>query len=166
MSRRHVAPFLTYLGKQPERNGCRESVHERPLRSLASVLRSYSQSGLSSSPPDSVYTARLFDYHFDHPDLLRLVTWERLEGRTTPATQAQRTTSYRRRTDAIKSAQQEGKVSTAVSAPHLLDIIESLAVGWTKTARGLLVDTRKLNRERTAYRAGIAEAVQRIVRTR
>ena len=34
------------------------------------------------------YAARLFDYHFDHPGLLRLVTWARLEGRTTPSTQA------------------------------------------------------------------------------
>jgi hypothetical protein len=82
----------------------------------------------------------------DHPDLLRLVTWARLEGRTTPSTQAQRTTSYRRRTDAIKNAQREGKVSTTLSATQMLDMIESLAVGWTTTARGLLVDTRKLNR--------------------
>jgi AcrR family transcriptional regulator len=111
------------------------------------------------------YAARLFDYHFDHPDLLRLVTWARLEGRTTPTTQAQRTSSYRRRADAIKHAQQEGRVNTAFTAPQILDMIESLAVGWTTTARGLLVDTRKLNRERNTYRAAIAEAVQRIVRT-
>jgi hypothetical protein len=43
-------------------------------------------------------------------------------------------------------------------------MIESLAVGWTTTARGLLADRRKLNRERVAYGAGIAEAVSRIVR--
>jgi AcrR family transcriptional regulator len=111
------------------------------------------------------YATRLFDYHFDHPDLLRLVTWARLEGRTTPSAQAQRTTSYRRRTDAIRSAQHEGKVSAAFSAAQVLDLIESLAVGWTTTARGLVVDQRKRNRERSAYRAGIAEAVERIVRT-
>ena len=43
-------------------------------------------------------------------------------------------------------------------------MIESLAVRGITTARGLLADTRKLNRERKAYRAGIAEAVQRTVR--
>jgi hypothetical protein len=110
------------------------------------------------------YAARLFDYHFDHPQLLRLVTWARLEGRTTPSTQAQRTTSYERRAEAIKNAQQQGQVTDALSASQLLDTIESLAVGWTTTARGLLASPRKLNRERKAYRAGIAEAVQRIVR--
>lgn len=133
------------------------------------VLESSSEEAIGSVPIDADdlpgYAVRLFDYHFDHPDLLRLVTWARLEGRTTPPTQAQRANSYRRRADAIKNAQQQGKVSTAFSAPQILDMIESLAVGWTTTARGLLADQRKLNRERSAYRAGIAEAVQRIVRT-
>jgi hypothetical protein len=42
-------------------------------------------------------------------------------------------------------------------------MIESLAGGWITTARELLADTRKLNRERKAYRIGIAEAVERMV---
>jgi AcrR family transcriptional regulator len=109
------------------------------------------------------YAARLFDYHFDHPHLLRLVTWARLEGRTTPSTHDQRTTSYRRRAGVIRKAQREGRITDALSASQILDMIESLAVGWTTTARGLLVDTRRLKRERSAYRAGIVEAVRRIV---
>ena len=133
------------------------------------VLESSTEEAVGAVPIDADdlpgYAARLFDYHFDHPDLLRLVTWARLEGRTTPSTQAQRTSSYRRRADAIKNAQQKGTVSTTFSAAQILDMIESLAVGWTTTARGLLVDDRKLNRQRRAYRAGIVEAVQRIVRT-
>jgi len=131
------------------------------------VLESFTEEAVGAVPIDADdlpgYAARLFDYHFDHPDLLRLVTWARLEGRTTPSTHAQRTTSYQRRADGIKNAQQEGRVTTALSASHILDLIESLAVGWTTAARGLLVDTSKLKRERKAYRAGIAEAVQRIV---
>src|SRR5262245_45755561 len=54
------------------------------------------------------YAGRLFDYHCDHPDLLRLVTWARLEGRTTPSAQEQRQASYRRRAAAIEDAQQKG----------------------------------------------------------
>ena len=131
------------------------------------VIEHFTEEAVDAVPIDADdlpgYAARLFDYHFDHPHLLRLVTWARLEGRTTQSAQAQRTTSYRRRADAIQGAQQQGKVSRALSAPHLLDIIESLAVGWTTSARGLVVDQRKQNRERNAYRAGIAEAAQRIV---
>src|SRR5215470_16188026 len=73
------------------------------------------------------YAARLFDYHFDHPHLLRLVTWARLEGRTTPSTQARRTTSYQRRAGAIKKAQREGRVTDTLTASQILDMIESLA---------------------------------------
>jgi AcrR family transcriptional regulator len=110
------------------------------------------------------YAGSLFDYHFDHPHLLRLVTWARLEGRTTPTTEAQRTASYQRRAAAIEQAQREGRITSTLSASQILDLTESLAVGWTTTARGLLADTRRLNRERAAYRDGVAEAVGRIVR--
>jgi AcrR family transcriptional regulator len=132
------------------------------------VLETSTEQAVGAVPIDADdlpgYAARLFDYHFDHPELLRLVTWARLEGRTTPSTQAQRGASYQRRAKAIKQAQREGKVTDALAASQILDAVESLAVGWTATARGLLVDTPKLKRERRAYRAGIAEAVQRIVR--
>jgi AcrR family transcriptional regulator len=132
------------------------------------VLERFTEQAVGAVAVDAddlpAYAVRLFDYHFDHPQLLRLVTWARLEGRTTPSVQAQRTASYQRRSDAIARAQQAGTVSTALSAAQILDVIESLAVGWTTTARGLLADARKLNRERRAYRAGIAEAAQRIVR--
>jgi len=134
------------------------------------VLESFTEEAVGAVLIDAndlpAYAARLFDYHFDHPDLLRLVTWARLEGRTTPSTQAQRTTSYRRRSEAIKKAQQDGRVNDALSAAHILDLIESLAVGWTTTARGLLLDTRTLKRERNTYRTGISEAVHRIVHTK
>jgi AcrR family transcriptional regulator len=132
------------------------------------VLESFTEEAVGAVPIDADdlpgYAARLFDYHFDHPQLLRLVTWARLEGRTTPSTQTQRTTSYQRRAEAIKHGQQQGRITDAMSASQILDMIESLAVGWTTTARGLLADPPKLNRERKAYRAGIAEAAQRIVR--
>jgi AcrR family transcriptional regulator len=134
------------------------------------VLESFTEEAVDAVPIDAddlpAYAARLFDYHLDHPDLLRLVTWARLEGRTTPSTQAQRTTSYQRRSEAIKEAQREGRVNDGLSASQILDMIESLAVGWTTTARGLLLDTRTLKRERSTYRSGVAEAVQRIVDTR
>jgi AcrR family transcriptional regulator len=132
------------------------------------VLESYSAQAIGAVDIDADdlpgYAGRLFDYHLDHPELLRLVTWARLEGRTTRQTQTQRATSYERRAAAIKNAQRQARVTDALSASQILDTIESLAVGWTTTARGLLADKRKLNRERKAYRAGIVKAVGRIVR--
>ena len=109
------------------------------------------------------YAGRLFDYHFDHPDLLRLVTWARLEGRTTQAAHEQRRASYSRRAAAIEDAQRKGAVTTALSGTQLLDMIESLAVGWTAAARGVIATPEQLNVERAAQRKAITEAVRRIV---
>src|SRR5215475_4597101 len=109
------------------------------------------------------YAGRLFDYHCDNPDLLRLVTWARLEGRTTPSAQEQRRASYKRRAAANEDAQRKGAVTTALSAPQLLDMIESLAVGWTAAARGVLATPRQLKAERATQRKAITEAVRRIV---
>jgi AcrR family transcriptional regulator len=131
------------------------------------VLDRFTEDAVGAVPIDAddlpAYAARLFDYHYDNPDLLRLVTWARLEGRTTLSTQEQRRASYRRRAAAIDQAQRTGTVTTALSASQLLDMIESLAVGWTAAARGVLATPRQLKSERAAQRQAISEAVRRIV---
>jgi AcrR family transcriptional regulator len=131
------------------------------------VLDTFTADAVGAVPidPDDLpgYAGRLFDYHSDNPDLLRLVTWARLEGRTTPSAQSQRRASYRRRTAAIEQAQQNGTVTTALTASQLLDMIESLAVGWTVAARGVLTTPAKLKAERAAQRRAITEAVRRLV---
>ena len=131
------------------------------------VLDSVTADAVGAVPIDANdlpgYAGRLFDYHYDHPHLLRLVTWARLEGRSTPSAHEQRKTSYLRRTKAIKAAQQAGIVTTAIGAAQILDLVESLAVGWTSAARGVLADSKQLKRERTLHRDAITEAVRRIV---
>jgi AcrR family transcriptional regulator len=131
------------------------------------VLDSFTAEAVGAVPIDADdlpgYAGRLFDYHYDHPHLLRLVTWARLEGRSTQAAHEQRKTSYRRRTDAITAAQRAGIVTTAIPAAQILDMVESLAVGWTSAARGVLADARQLKRERTTHRDAVTEAVRRIV---
>jgi AcrR family transcriptional regulator len=132
------------------------------------VLDSLTEEGIGAvaiDPADlPAYAGRLFDFHLDHPELLRLATWARLEGRTTPAAQEQRSASYERRAAAVREGQREGQVTEAMSASEILDLIESLAVGWTVTARGHLKDERALAQERSAHRAAVVEAVRRITR--
>jgi AcrR family transcriptional regulator len=131
------------------------------------VLDRFTKDAVGAVPIDAgdlpEYAGRLFDYHCDNPDLLRLVTWARLEGRTTPSAQEQRRASYRRRAAAIEDAQHKGAVTTALTGSQLLDLIESLAVGWTAAARGVLATPRQLKAERAAQRKAISEAVRRIV---
>ena len=130
------------------------------------VLNLFTEVAVGAVPIDAddlpAYAGRLFDYHSDHPDLLRLVTWARLEGRTTPSAQEQRRVSYRRRVAAIEDAQHKGAVTTAITGSQLLDLIESLAVGWTAAGRGVLATPRQLKAERAAQRTAISEAVRRI----
>jgi len=130
------------------------------------VLNRFTEDAVGAVPVDTddlpAYAGHLFDYHCDHPDLLRLVTWARLEGRTTPSAQEQRRVSYRRRVAAIEEAQHKGAVTTALTGSQLLDLIESLAVGWTAAARGVLATPRQLKAERAAQRKAISEAVRRI----
>jgi AcrR family transcriptional regulator len=136
-------------------------------RLFDAVLERFTEDAVGAVPIDAddlpAYAARLFDYHCDHPDLLRLVTWARLEGRMTPSAQEQRRASYRRRATAIEQAQRGGSVTSALTGSQLLDLIESLAVGWTAAARGVLATPRQLKVERAAQRQAIAEAVRRIV---
>lgn len=131
------------------------------------VLDSFTEQAVDAVPIDAddlpAYAGRLFDYHYDHPHLLRLVTWARLEGRTTPSTHQQRRASYRRRTAAIENAQRAGTITAEFKASQILDLVESLAVGWTTAARGVLASPRRLKAERAAHRDAITEAVRRIV---
>ena len=136
-------------------------------RLFDAVLDRFTEDAVGAVPIDAddlpAYAGRLFDYHCDRPDLLRLVTWARLEGRTTRSAQEQRRVSYRRRAAAIEDAQHAGTVTTALTGSQLLDLIESLAVGWTAAARGVLATPRQLKAERAAQRKAITEAVRRIV---
>jgi AcrR family transcriptional regulator len=132
------------------------------------VLDRFTEAAVGAVPIDAddlpAYAGRLFDYHCENPDLLRLVTWARLEGRTTPSAQEQRRASYRRRAAAIEDAQQRGVITNALTGSQLLDLIESLAVGWTAAARGVLATPRQIKAERVAQRNAIIEAVRRIVK--
>src|SRR5262245_27299195 len=131
------------------------------------VLDSLTEQGIGAVPIDAAdlpaYAGRLFEFHLDHPELLRLATWARLDGRTTPSAQEQRKASYRRRAAAVKEAQDAGGITTAFRPSEILDLIESLTVGWTVTARAHLKDEAKLRRERSSQRQVIIEAVRRIV---
>jgi AcrR family transcriptional regulator len=134
---------------------------------FAAVLDNLTERGIGAVSIDASdlpsYAGRLFDFHLDHPELLRLATWARLDGRTTPSAQEQRKASYKRRAAAVEEAQRSGKVTDAFSATQILDLIESLAVGWTITARAHLNDADAIAGGRSDHRRAIEEAVRRIV---
>ena len=79
------------------------------------------------------YAGRLFDYVLDHPEVMRLVAWARLEGRHGPTARGKSAHFYRLRLAAIEAAQQDGHITTRLTPAQILMLIESLSVGWLET---------------------------------
>jgi hypothetical protein len=74
----------------------------------------------------------------EHPELLRLITWARLEQRLGPAAGERRTQSYRRRLAAIEAAQLCGEIPITFAPAQIVRLIESIAVGWTTATSAFL----------------------------
>jgi AcrR family transcriptional regulator len=110
----------------------------------------------------SAYAGELFDYMVGHPDLLRLVTWARLEGRLGPVAEARSLQSYRRRLAAIEDAQRDGHVTARLTPPQILVLIESIAVGWIVTASEFLSRSDDDTSDRHALREIIVDSVRRL----
>jgi AcrR family transcriptional regulator len=72
------------------------------------------------------YAARVFERYQSHPELIRLVQWDRLERGTSKVKHAKITESYESKVNAIRQAQHEGVISDHVSAPILLELIFAL----------------------------------------
>jgi hypothetical protein len=110
------------------------------------------------------YAGRLFDYLTDNPDLLRLLTWVRLERRITPEARAKSARSYGERLASIEDAQRMGSVTATFTPGQILALIESLAVGWIGTTMAFqAVDEAELDHERHADRNAITEGVRRML---
>ena len=110
------------------------------------------------------YAGRLFTYSVEHPELVRLVTWARLEHRLGPASNASRSESYHRRLAAIEAAQLSGHVPTTFTPTQIVRLIESLAVGWTTATSAFLADAEAGPvQDPETYREVVAESVRRIL---
>lgn len=115
--------------------------------------------------PDDLpaYAGRLFDYHLEHPELVRLVQWARLEGRFTPASYDTRADSYKRRTAAIEEAQKRGHATSRLAAHQILTLLESIAVGWTITTAEFLTGADLPSAHRRTQRQTIVDSVRLLV---
>jgi AcrR family transcriptional regulator len=78
------------------------------------------------------YAARLAEYYQQHPDVLRLVTWQRLERSTEPATVAVKATKPK--IAEIEQAQADGRLSDRYAADVLLHAVMHIASLWAPTS--------------------------------
>jgi AcrR family transcriptional regulator len=106
-------------------------------RLFDAVWESVVQQVVEGTPIDTTdlagYAARLADTYQQHPDIRRLVSWQRLErGRDAPHVFAVQSTKAT--VDAIAKAQAEGTVSDHFEAGVLLALIISIASLWTTSS--------------------------------
>lgn len=79
------------------------------------------------------YAVKLAEGYERHPDILRLVTWQRLERGDQPPNEAAVAVNESKVTQ-IAQAQQEGRVSSRYPAEVLLTAILHIAAMWTSTS--------------------------------
>lgn len=109
------------------------------------------------------YAGRLFTYAVEHPELLRLTTWARLEGRLSPTARDRSSRSYRHRLDAIEAAQRGGHIPSTFTPAQLLTLIESISVGWITTTSIALGTDGDPSQNHKAHRDAIVESVRRLL---
>jgi AcrR family transcriptional regulator len=78
------------------------------------------------------YAARLAEYYEQHPDVLRLVTWQRLERSTEPSAVA--LTAMKPKIAEIAQAQADGRLSDRYPADVLLHAVMHSASLWAATS--------------------------------
>jgi len=77
------------------------------------------------------WAGRAYEYHANHPQLIRLLHWEALAyGDRNIVDEEQRTSSYRQKTDAFAQAQSEGTLSQELDPDHLLFLILAISSWW------------------------------------
>jgi AcrR family transcriptional regulator len=103
------------------------------------------------------FAARVFDHRLEHPEMIRLVAWDRLErggaGVAGKAVQAAHDTKVK----AISRAQREGKITSTLGAAALMEFV--LAVSETE------LDLEPGSRAAAAHRKRIAAAVAQLVQS-
>ncbi len=121
--------------------------------------------GLTSLATEDIgdYAGRMYDYHRDHPDLLRLLRWESLTIDGEVPHEEYRRDHYTFKADAMRAGQEAGAVTDDIDAAYLVLFILAIVGWWSampQVSRMLCGDpTEEEHRKR---RAAVVEAARRL----
>lgn len=104
------------------------------------------------------YAARVFDRYRQHPELMRLVNWDRLERGGEHARSEEGLHAAQGKIAALRRAQTDGVVSDYFPAPLLLELIMALVELRPNIAESALDDSAH-----AARRQAIKDAVARLI---
>ncbi|MBF6323948.1 TetR/AcrR family transcriptional regulator [Nocardia cyriacigeorgica] len=129
------------------------------------VLDATVTQGLDSVPftPDNLpeYAGRIFDYCRQHPEVIRLATWHRMErAGQDPASMSP---TREAKLEALAAAQQQSRLGSDFSPSALLTIVSSIALAWDPTTVTSMPASAAEADTIDERRRAIVEAVRRLL---
>jgi AcrR family transcriptional regulator len=146
-----------YFGSKPE---LFEVVLREKLAAVAEAIP------VESSSPDGIgeYAAQLFDYNYEHPELVRLVLWEALSFSSAVPEEQQRRDFYAQKTVEFGNAQASGDLAGQLPPDHVNFLLLALAGYWSvlpQVARMMTGEDNEAELDRR--RKSVVEAARRLV---
>lgn len=111
---------------------------------------------LTADLPD--YAVRLYDAYLEHPQLVRLATWARLE--RLPAGPLFPQTDETPKIEVIAAAQQAGRIRADIPAADIHSMVIALAMTWSPSSLTYTATPADPAGDHRRRRAGLAAAVQ------
>lgn len=121
--------------------------------------------GLTSFATEDIgdYAGRMYDYHRQHPDLLRLLRWESLTIDGEVPHEEYRRNHYAFKAEAVRAGQQSGTVTDEIDAAYLVLFILAIVGWWSampQVSRMLCGEPNE--EEHRKRRAAVVEAARRL----
>lgn len=110
------------------------------------------------------YAGRVYDYHAEHPHLVRLMHWEGLQAGDEPVpAEADRTRYYAGKVAALARAQRRGTLTAGEDPAYLLYAVVALTVWWFSVPQIVRMMTAGADADTPAgRRAALVAMVRRI----
>lgn len=138
-------------------------------RLFDAVLHEHVEMIVDTVPLDAAdlpaYALGLYDTCLDHPELVRLATWARLErtpaGALFPGEEGAADVVKR---EAIQAAQERGKLTSALSPTDVLSLLTSLALAWSPASPMIAASRKDGAAEHARRRSALRHAVEHAFR--
>ncbi|MEU0838402.1 TetR family transcriptional regulator [Streptomyces sp. NPDC005962] len=106
------------------------------------------------------YAVRLYDAFLARPDLVRLVTWAKLEGIHTGSL-APEAPAVAAKLRAVSEAQRQGRVSASTEPHDILALVNAMALTWSAAGPSTTATRDDRPEEHDRRRRALSEAVRR-----
>ena len=116
----------------------------------------------TAEDPVGDYAGRIFDYHVDHPHLLRLILWEGLTVPGEVAEEAARSKHYREKVEVVAKAQADGILRDDLPPGAVIFSIMALAAWWNASPHVARLLTEYDDGDLAARREAVVTAARRL----